>query len=97
MKKNEYLQMMRQDLETHSNKELLSDVLEWIEFSLQFFPDSTEIDSKKTVEGAYKKIELFARGNRKQVITPAAATKIIIDYLEVKQPATQQINLGDFL
>jgi len=97
MRKNEFLQMMRQDLETHQNKELLSDVLEWVEFTLQFFPESTEIDSKKTVEAAYKAIESFARTNRKQVITPKAATKIIIDYLEVKQPATRQVNLEDFL
>jgi len=98
MIKLEFLKSCADDLVTHSKKEFLGEVLEWIEFALQFYPDTTEIDLQKTVEGAYKAIEGYAKKNNKQCLTPKAATTIIIEYLGInKQSATQPVNLDDFM
>ena len=97
MKKQEFLKCQADDLVTHENKELLSDVLEWVEFALQFYPDTIEIDSKKTVEGVFAAIKGYATENKKQVISPKVATKIVLDYLEIKQPSTVAVSLDDFM
>jgi len=97
MNKIEFLKTCVDDLVTHDKREFLGEVLEWVEFSLQFYPDTIEIDSTKTVEGAWKAIEKFAKDNNKRVLTPKAATKVILDYLGVKQAATQTISLDDFM
>jgi len=97
MNKTEFLKNCADDLATHERKEFFGEVLEWVEFALQFYPITVQIDSQKTIEGAYKAIEKFARDNHKQVLTPKTATQIIVDYLNIKQPATRLIALEDFL
>ena len=102
MLKNEFLEMMQQDLAT-SNNELAKQVLMCFEDVLKDYPATTEIDSSKSCEDCYKKMHDEAKKNAKDgcyCFTPKMTKEFIVKYLGLEtQPATNSVivKLEDFI
>lgn len=108
MRKDEFLRMMVQDNATEPDKNkkaLYADVIECMDIALSQSPADTEIAEDKTVEGAYKTVEEFARKNNRRAVGPFESAELIANYLGVKyERATkkyaakpQTIDLDDLL
>lgn len=108
MRKDEFLKMMVQDNTTEPdiNKQALyADVIECMDIALSQSPADTDIADDKTVDGAYKVVEEFARKNKRNAVGPFESAELIACYLGVKYEratkkyAKQQttINLDDLL
>lgn len=106
-----FIKMMRQDIETHKQKEVLSTVVDAMEYIVNENP-GCDIDSKKTAEECYQKLFDAARastgeqnGSKWCCATPAIAYKAIRDYLGLSSSSpvvsevttSDSINLEDFL
>ena len=99
MLKDEFLKTMKQDLTT-KNDETLNQLLLCFEEVLKEYPAQTEIDSTKTVEDCYKKMEEYARTNAKNnayCFTPDKAKSFIVDYLGLKSQTKTFVKLEDFI
>ncbi len=99
MLKNEFLVMMKQDLET-KHDETLNQLLLCFEEILKDYPASTEIDNSKTIEECYKSMEKYAKENAKNnsyCFTPEKTKEFIVNYLGLKTVKTAFINLEDFI
>lgn len=99
MLKDEFLKTMKQDL-TIKNDETLNQLLQCFEEVLKEYPSQTDIDSTKTVEECYNKMEEYARENAKNnayCFTPEKAKSFIVNYLGLKSQAKSFIKLEDFI
>lgn len=108
MKASEFIEMQKQDLETHKDKPILSEVVAAMAEVLKSAPDA-EIDHTKTAEDCYNQMYEFAKSNRQNnvyVFTPEGTFEFIKKYLgvteidtpvvePVKAPRTRR-NLEDF-
>lgn len=101
MLKNEFLEMMKQDLETNDNKmvKALHCVFEEV---LSLYPDNTEIDNKLTVIECYKEMKAYARKNAQDgmfAFTPSEAEEFVRYYLKLNKVecVNKHVNLEDFL
>jgi len=101
MKKNEFIEMMRQDLETHPNKNQLIPVLECMKEILKRYPIDTEIDTQKAVEDCFNQIKEHARKKQQNgcyYFTPQESTDFIAAYLGVEKVKQDcRVDLEDFL
>lgn len=104
MKKDEFLTMMTQDIATESgtNKKLYGAVLDVMKYVLDRAHGGIDIAPNKTVEGAYKAMETYARKNTVAgccVITDEAP-EIVAEYLGVKYSdgaVSDSVDLLDFI
>lgn len=99
MLKDEFLKKMKQDLSTKNDETLIS-LLQCFEEVLKEYPSQTDIDSIKTVEECYKKMEKYAEDNVKGNVycfTPENTKTFIIDYLGLKFQTKSFIKLEDFI
>lgn len=99
MLKDEFLKTMKQDLTTKNN-ETLNELLQCFEEVLKEYPTQTDIDSIKTVEECYKKMEEYARENAKNntyCFTPNKTKSFVIDYLGLKTQIKSFVKLEDFI
>lgn len=110
MKKQEFLEMMWQDNETESEpqKTLYADVIECMDISLSQTSDTFEVQSDKTVKGAYELIEKRGRENKKDSVGCVGlfeAAEILAKYLgtNYERPSKlfaakpSKVNLDDLL
>jgi hypothetical protein len=84
MKGQEFIRMMRQDIETHEDKEMLSQVVDAMEAVVQSKPFAEYPATGKTAEDCFKKMEDNARknqSNQKYCFTPSATLDFIAKYL----------------
>lgn len=101
MLKKEFLIMQKQDLATSTNRNLKV-MLSAFEEILKDYPESTEIDSKKTCEECYKLMEKEARENAVDggyCFGYEESKTFILNYLgleEVKDTSTY-VTLEDFI
>lgn len=96
MLKDEFLKMMKEDLET-KNSESLNQLYQCFDEILKDYSSQTEIDSTKTIEECYKNMEKYARENAKNgayCFTPEKTKDFIINYLNLKPKGF--IKLEDF-
>ncbi len=85
MTSKEFIEMQRQDVETHENKGMLLEVVAAMEEVLRG-DESAGIGAEKTAEECYNKMREYARDNAKggaYCFTPTAAKKFIAEYLGV--------------
>lgn len=83
MRANDFLEMQRQDIETHKDKVILSEVVAAMAEVLKYEPN-VEIDHKKTAEECYKQMYEFARKNATAsayVFTTSGTFEFIRKYL----------------
>lgn len=105
MKRDEFLTMMKQDITTLSSdkKKLYSAVLEVVKYVLDRATSDTEIAADKTVEGAYKAMETYAKKNAVGgcFCMTDEAPKIVAEYLGVKYSdcaaTSDTVDLLDFI
>lgn len=64
MRADEFIEMQRQDIETHKNKAVLSEIVGAMTAALKDIPDA-EIDHTKSAEECYAKMEEHAKKNQK--------------------------------
>ncbi len=108
MKKDEFIAMMWQDIETEKDakKSLLSDVIDCMDIALSQSPADFDVPADKTVEGAWELIQKRGREKKAQCVGPFEAAEIIAEYLGTKyeraskrlavKPAVS-VNLDDFI
>lgn len=99
MLKNEFLEMMRQDLKT-KNDEQLNSLLSCFEEILKEYPQQTEIDSTKNIEDCYKEMFEYAQKNRKgnsYCFVGENLKTFILKYLNLKRIESSIIRLEDFI
>lgn len=102
MLKQDFLIMMEQDLETKNDPQLNA-VLDCFKEILKNYPESTDINPNKTVEGCFKEMREFAKKNQKNgcyYFTPKESEEFIKKYLELKNESagiSGRINLADFM
>ena len=104
MKAKEFIKTMREDLVTHANKEVLSEVVNVMEEVLEGY--AGDIDPQKTAEECYKKMFEVAKRKAKggsYGMGDAEVRKIVSEYLGItlgeKAPVpqiTDTVNLEDF-
>lgn len=83
MKAVEFIEMQKQDIETHKDKVILSEVVAAMAEVLKNTPDA-EIDHTKTAEDCYKQMYEHANKNKKSnayVFTPTGTLEFIRKYL----------------
>lgn len=111
MKRDEFLQMMRQDIETEKEpyKRIYADVIDCMDIALSQTPDTFEIPENKTVKGAFECIEKRAKERKSgnmACVGPFEAAEIIAEYLGTKYERaskrfapkpTATVNLDDFI
>ena len=87
MKAKDFIEMQRQDIETHKDKLILSEVVKAMEEVVKNNPDF-DIDAKKTAEECYKQMYEFAKKNQSNnayVFTPSGTLDFIREYLGVNE------------
>ena len=85
MKAVEFIEMQKQDIETHKDKVILSEVVAAMAEVLKSTPDA-EIDHTKTAEDCYKQMYEHAKKNKSNnayVFTPTGTFYFICDYLGI--------------
>lgn len=109
MRKDEFLQMMWQDIETESEpqKSLYADVIECMDLALSQSPDTFEVASDKTVKDAFALIEKRAKERQKNgmaCVGPFESAEILAEYLGTKYERAskrlakkKKVSLGDFI
>ncbi|MBQ9729139.1 MAG: hypothetical protein IJV85_06070 [Clostridia bacterium] len=83
MKAVEFIEMQKQDIETHNDKVILSEVVAAMAEMLESTPDA-EIDHTKTAEDCYKQMYEHAKKNKSNnayVFTPTGTLQFIRKYL----------------
>lgn len=101
MLKNEFIEMMHQDLETSDNEEV-KQVLLCLEEILKEYPVTTEIDSSKNCEDCYKQMKVEAQKRAKNgsyCFAGESLKAFVIEYLglaKVPGKETSKIKLEDF-
>ena len=102
MLKNEFLEMMHQDLETNNN-ENAKQVLMCFEEILKEYPASTDIDSSKNCDDCYQKMKEEAKKRAQDgsyCFLGDSLKTFIIEYLGLENVQNKQPNkvrLEDFL
>ena len=87
MKATDFIEMQKQDIETHKDKLLLREVVRAMEEVLKNCPN-VDIDSKKTAEECYKQMYEYAKSNQKEkvyVFTPTGTLEFIRNYLGISE------------
>lgn len=111
MRKNEFLEMMWQDIETESEdkKALYADVIDCMDIALSQTADAFDIPSDKTVKGAFDAIEKAARAKKNgnvACVGPFEAASVIAEYLGTKYERASsrlsakpqaKVNLDDYI
>ena len=108
MRKDEFMKMMFEDLETESEpkKTLLSDVLECMDIALSQTPDTFDVAPDKTLSGAFALIEKRGKERQKSgtaCVGPFEAAEIIAEYLGTKYERASKrysratVKLEDFI
>lgn len=108
MRKDEFLKMMVEDVETQSEpkKSLYMDVIECMDIALSQSPDSFDVSSDKTVSGAFELIEKRGKERQKNgtaCVGPFEAVEIIAEYLGAKYERASKrysqvkVNIEDFI
>lgn len=93
----EFVEMSREDIETHKNKETLGMVLQAVEVLVKENP-SCEIAPTKTIEELWKKMKENASKHAAlgmYVYDPESAAKFMREYLGI--PEHKIVRLEDFL
>lgn len=93
----DFIEMCRQDIQTHSNRETLETVVDAMEWIVKENP-TCNIDERKTAQECYKEMEKFAQknaSNKMFCFNPNTAKKFISEYLEIKEQ--KLVSLEDFL
>lgn len=89
-----FIRLMREDIETHKDKEVLKNVVDCMEHVAGLHPNC-EIDSTKTADECYKKIYEYAKGHKSgecAVVTPDKSIEIVTEYLGLKDaPAAPKV------
>ena len=83
MKAVDFIEMQKQDIETHKDKNILSEVVAAMAEVLKSTPDA-EIDHAKTAEDCYKQMYEYAKKNKSNnayVFTPTGTLQFIRKYL----------------
>ncbi len=83
-----FIRMMREDIETHKDKNVLSGVVDVMEYVVNMHPDC-EIDASKNVEDCYKAIFEAAKKNASAdgkycCSTPSMSIEAVGKYLGIK-------------
>lgn len=93
MKAVDFIEMQKQDIETHKDKTILSEVVAAMAEAIKTAPDA-EIDHTKTAEDCYKQMYEYAKKNKSNnayVFTPMGTLQFIRNYLglpEISEPQT---------
>ena len=85
MKSFEFIEMQKQDLETHKDKLILAQVVAVMEEVLKGIPNA-EIEHTKTAEDCYNQMYEFAKSNKQNnvyVFTPDGTIEFVRKYLGV--------------
>ncbi|MBQ8845068.1 MAG: hypothetical protein IJ008_03520 [Clostridia bacterium] len=99
MLKDEFLDMMKQDLVTKNDKNLYQ-VLEIFENILKDYPSTLNIDSSKSIEECYKNMEKYAKSHAKNgcyCFSGVESTNFIINYFGLKKQENIFLKLEDFI
>lgn len=94
MKAVEFIEMQKQDIETHKDKVILFEVVAAMEEALKSTPDA-EIEHTKTAEDCYKQMYEYAKKNKSNnayVFTSTGTLQFIRKYLglpETYEPEPQ--------
>lgn len=83
MKAVDFIEMQKQDIETHKDKVILSEVVAAMAEVLKSTPDA-EIEQTKTAEDCYKQMYEYAKKNKSNnayVFTPTGTLQFIRKYL----------------
>jgi hypothetical protein len=83
MKAVDFIEMQKQDIETHKDKVILSEMVAAMAEVLKSTPD-VEIDHTKTAEECYKQMYEYAKKNKSNnayVFTPTGTFQFIRTYL----------------
>ena len=100
-----FIEMMKQDIATSENKDLLSEVVAAMGHVVSLHPNC-EIDSAKTADGCYKQIYDYASKNKKGnvcVVGHEKTIEIVAEYLGLTPVACEpkkqvgRVSLEDFL
>lgn len=102
-----FIRMMREDIETHQNKAVLSNVVDVMSHVVDLHP-GCEIDGQKNAEDCYKAIYEYATKHTQDcgkcaVVTPDKSIEIVTEYLGLGTPSESapktngHISLTDFL
>jgi hypothetical protein len=87
MKATEFIKMMKQDIETHSNKAIFSQVVEVMEYVLSDKPNA-DIPHDRTPEGCYSTMKDHANKNKSGGFFGFGykdSVNFVAEYLGVKQ------------
>ena len=101
MLKNEFLKMIEQD--TRTDNADIRDLYEYTKEALRDYPDSTEIDDKKTMKECYSEMYKYAQKHQQNGgyhFGRQATYDFIRQYLGLKDKPTggiKTINLEDFI
>ena len=99
MLKNEFLEMMHQDIET-SNNENVKQVLMCFQDILKEYPSSVDIDSSKNCEDCYKQMKAEAQKraqNGSYCFAGDSLKEFIVNYLGLEKiNNSKKIKLEDF-
>lgn len=85
MKAFEFIEMQKQDLETHKDKLILAQVVAVMEEVLKGIPNA-EIEHTRTAEDCYNQMYEFAKSNKQNnvyVFTPDGTIEFVRKYLGV--------------
>lgn len=94
MKAVEFIEMQKQDIETHKDKVILSAVVAVMAEILKSIPDA-EIEHAKTAEDCYKQMYEYAKKNNRNnayVFTPTDAELFIRKYLGLPETSQSQVS-----
>lgn len=99
MLKNEFLNVMQDDLVTNQTPQLVA-MFDLFKEVLKDCPNDLDIDSSKTVEDCYSQMKKFAEKNQQNgayCFTYSASRDFVKKYLGVKDILPGFINLEDFI
>ena len=95
MKAVEFIEMQKQDIETHKDKVILSEVVAAMAEVLKKHPD-LEIDHTKTAEDCYNQMYEYAKKNKSNnayVFTPIGTLQFIHKYLGLPEAYEPQASV----
>ena len=92
MRATDFIEMQKQDIETHEEKIILGEVVAAMEEVVKSAPN-TEIDHTKTAEDCYKQMYEYAKKNKSNntyVFTPTGTLQFIRKYLGLPETYESQ-------
>lgn len=95
MKAVDFIEMQKQDIETHKDKAILSEVVAAMAEVLKSTPDA-EIEHTKTAEDCYKQMYEYAKKNKSDnahVFTPTGTLQFIRKYLGLPETYEPQVSV----